>query len=121
VSGSGIRARSSIADCSFCAADLFLLRGVPAHIRSDQGPEFIIEAVKNWIAALGAQTAYIAISPRPPASKMVRLLHNAELLNGEIFTRPKEAQIVIEGWRQHYKGISPGIVRLDRPHHAPWV
>ena len=40
-------------------ADLFLLRGVPAHIRSDQGPEFIAEAVKGWIGAVGAQTAYI--------------------------------------------------------------
>ena len=40
-------------------ADLFLLRSVPAHIRSDQGPEFIAEAVKSWISAVGAQTAYI--------------------------------------------------------------
>ena len=40
-------------------ADLFLLRGVPAHIRSDQGPEFIAEAVTSWIGAVGAQTAYI--------------------------------------------------------------
>ena len=40
-------------------ADLFLLRGVPAHIRSDQGPEFIAEAVKSWIGAVGARTAYI--------------------------------------------------------------
>jgi putative transposase len=40
-------------------ADLFVLRGVPAHIRSDQGPEFIAEAVKSWIGAVGASTAYI--------------------------------------------------------------
>jgi putative transposase len=40
-------------------ADLFLLRGVPAHIRSDQGSEFIAGAVKSWIRAVGAQTAYI--------------------------------------------------------------
>jgi transposase InsO family protein len=45
--------------------------------------------------------------PRPPVSKLVRLLHNAELLNGEIFTTLKEAQIVIEGWRQHYNRVRP--------------
>ena len=41
-------------------SDLFILRGVPGHIRSDNGPEFIAEAVQDWIAAVGAKTAYIA-------------------------------------------------------------
>jgi hypothetical protein len=40
-------------------SDLFILRGVPAHIRSDNGPEFIAKAVRDWIAAVGAKTAYI--------------------------------------------------------------
>ena len=40
-------------------ADLFILRGVPGYIRSDNGPEFIAKAVPAWIAALGARTAYI--------------------------------------------------------------
>ncbi len=35
-------------------SDLFILRGVPAYVRSDNGPEFIGKAVKTWIAALGA-------------------------------------------------------------------
>ncbi len=39
--------------------DLFILRGVPAFIRSDNGPEFIAQAVRDWIAAVGAKTAYI--------------------------------------------------------------
>ena len=39
--------------------DLFILRGVPAYIRSDNGPEFVAEAVRNWINAVGAKTAYI--------------------------------------------------------------
>jgi len=39
--------------------DLFILRGVPGYIRSDNGPEFIAEAVRDWIAAVGAKTAYI--------------------------------------------------------------
>jgi transposase InsO family protein len=40
-------------------SDLFILRGVPGHIRSDNGPEFVAEAVQEWIAAVGAKTAYI--------------------------------------------------------------
>ena len=46
-------------------SDLFILRGVPGHIRSDNGPEFIAKAVQEWISAVGAKTAYIAPgSPR---------------------------------------------------------
>ena len=42
-------------------SDLFVLRGVPEHIRSDNGPEFVAKAVQDWIAAVGAKTAYIAL------------------------------------------------------------
>jgi transposase InsO family protein len=41
-------------------SDLFILRGIPQHIRSDNGPEFLAKAVQDWIAAVGASTAYIA-------------------------------------------------------------
>ena len=41
-------------------SDLFILRGVPGHIRSDNGPEFVAKAVREWITAVGAKTAYIA-------------------------------------------------------------
>jgi putative transposase len=41
-------------------SDLFILRGVPEHIRSDNGPEFIAIAVRQWIEAVGSKTAYIA-------------------------------------------------------------
>ncbi len=41
-------------------SDLFILRGVPAHLRSDQGPEFAAGAVQGWITAVGAEAAYIA-------------------------------------------------------------
>src|SRR3954454_24927889 len=41
-------------------SDLFILRGVPGHIRSDNGPEFLAKAVQEWISAVGAKTAYIA-------------------------------------------------------------
>jgi transposase InsO family protein len=90
-------------------ADLFLLRGVPAHVRSDQGPEFIAEAVKGWISAVGARTAYIERGS-PWENGYVESFNGRlrdELLNGEIFTTLKEAQIVIEGWRQHYNRVRP--------------
>ena len=41
-------------------SDLFILRGVPGHARSDNGPEFVAKAVQTWITAVGAKTAYIA-------------------------------------------------------------
>jgi transposase InsO family protein len=92
--------------------DLFILRGVPAYIRSDNGPEFIAEAVRQWIKAVGSNTSYI--EPGSPWENGYCESFNArfrdELLNGEIFYSLKEAQIVIEQWRQHYN--------TKRPHSA---
>jgi putative transposase len=89
--------------------DLFILRGVPAYIRSDNGPEFIAEAVRDWISAVGAQTAYI--TPGSPWENGYVESFNArlrdELLNGEIFYSLKEAQIIIEEWRHHYNTKRP--------------
>jgi transposase InsO family protein len=68
-------------------SDLFILRGVPGHIRSDNGPEFVAKAVQGWIAAVGASTAYIA--PGSPWENGYVESLNArlrdELLDGEIF------------------------------------
>jgi len=90
-------------------AELFILRGVPGHIRSDNGPEFVAEAVQKWIAAVGAKTAYIA--PGSPWENGYVESFNArlrdELLNGEIFYSLREAQIVIESWRRHYNAVRP--------------
>ena len=47
------------ADVIDALADLFIARGTPAHIRSDNGPEFVATAVKGWISGVGARTAYI--------------------------------------------------------------
>jgi transposase InsO family protein len=90
-------------------SDLFILRGVPGHIRSDNGPEFIAKALQDWIAAVGAKTAYIA--PGSPWENGFIESFNArlrdELLNGEIFNTLKEAQIVVESWRRHYNAVRP--------------
>ena len=87
--------------------DLFILRGIPAWIRSDYGPEFVAKTVRNWIAAVGAKTAYI--EPGSPWENGYCESFNArlrdELLNGEIFCSLREAQTVIEEWRKHYNTI----------------
>ena len=90
-------------------SDLFILRGVPAHIRSDNGPEFVAKAVQEWIAAVGAKTAYIERGS-PWENGYIESFNarlRDELLNGEIFYTLREAQIVIESWRRHYNTIRP--------------
>jgi transposase InsO family protein len=97
--------------------DLFTLRGVPGHIRSDNGPEFIAKAVRDWIAAVGAKTAYI--EPGGPWENGYCESFNSklrdELLNGEIFYTLKEAKVVIEAWRRHYNTIRPHSSLSYRP------
>lgn len=89
--------------------DLFILRGSPGHIRSDQGPEFIARAVRQWIAVMGAEAAFI--EPGSPWENGYCESFNSklrdELLNGEIFYSLAEAQVVIESWRQHYNTVRP--------------
>jgi putative transposase len=90
-------------------SDLFILRGVPGHIRSDNGPEFVAKAVQEWITAVGARTAYIA--PGSPCENGYVESFNArlrdELLDGEIFYSLREAEVVIESWRRHYNQVRP--------------
>ena len=107
-----VKRKLNSADVIDVLTDQFILRGVPAYIRSDNGPEFIAQAVRDWIAAVGARTAYI--EPGSPWENGYVESFNArlrdELLNGEIFYSLKEAQIFIEKWRQHYN--------TKRPHSA---
>ena len=90
-------------------SDLFILRGVPGHIRSDNGPEFIAQAVRECIAAVGAKTAFI--EPGSPWENGYCESFNSklrdELLNGELFYGLAEAKIVIESWRLHYNTQRP--------------
>ena len=97
------------ADVIDVLSDLFILRGVPGHVRSDNGPEFVAKAVQKWIGAVGAKTAYIM--PGSPWENGFIESFNArlrdELLDGEIFYSLAEAKIIIESWRRHYNTVRP--------------
>ena len=90
-------------------SDLFILRGVPGRVRSDNGPEFVAKAVQAWITGVGAKTGYIA--PGSPWENGFVESFNArlrdELLDGGVFYGLREAQVVIEGWRRHYNTVRP--------------
>ncbi|MEY4707334.1 MAG: hypothetical protein RJB58_1057 [Pseudomonadota bacterium] len=89
--------------------DAMLVRGVPEHIRSDNGPEMTARIVRSWLASVGAKTLYI--EPGSPWENGYCESFNGklpdELLNGEIFYSLKEAQILIKQWRHHYNTVRP--------------
>ena len=108
---------------------------MPDHIRSDNGPEFVAKAVREWLARLGVKTLFI--EPGSPWENGYIESFNGklrdELLNGEIFYTLKEAQIVIERWRREYNTIRPHsslgyrppapetFCRPIRPAHLEWL
>jgi transposase InsO family protein len=93
-------------------ADLMVEHGVPEHVRSDNGPEMLAEELRDWLKHMGSKTAYIM--PGSPWENGYCESFNGrmrdELLNGEIFYTLKEAQVIIEHWRNHYN--------TGRPHSA---
>jgi len=105
------------ADVIDVLSDLFILRGVPGHIRSDNGPEFAATAVKAWINGVGARTAYI--EPGSPWENGYVESFNGklrdELLNAEVFHTLAEARVLIEQWRQHYNAVRPHSALRYRP------
>ncbi len=88
---------------------LFVHRGIPGHIRSDNGPEFTAEAVRDWLGRLEVGTLFI--EPGSPWENGYVESFNGklrdELLNGEIFYTLKEAKVLIERWRRHYNRARP--------------
>jgi putative transposase len=97
-------------DVILVLADLFLRHGRPAHIRSDNGPEFIARNLKTWLKnVLGVEPLYI--EPGSPWENGYCESFNGkmrdQLLNGELFYTLKEAQIIIERWRTHYNTVRP--------------
>ena len=89
--------------------ELFLLRGVPEHIRSDNGPEFTAKAVRRWLNRVGVKTLFI--EPGSPWENGYVESFNSklrdELLNGEVFTTLTEAKVLIEQWRREYNQVRP--------------
>jgi len=89
--------------------NLFIMRGVPEHIRSDNGTEFTANAVREWLAKVGVKTLFI--EPGSPWENGYIESFNGkmrdELLNREIFTTLSEAKVLIEMWRREYNHIRP--------------
>lgn len=96
-------------DVILALADLFLKHGIPKHIRSDNGPEFIAKKLRHWLKQLEVQPLFI--QPGSPWENGYCESFNGkmryELLNGEIFFSLLEAKIIIERWRQHYNTKRP--------------
>ena len=90
-------------------ADLFVAHGVPAHMRSDNGPEFTATLVRHWLAALNVETLFI--EPGSPWENGYVESFNGklrdELLDREIFYTLTEAKILIERWRREYNTVRP--------------
>ena len=89
--------------------DLFFQRGVPGHIRSDNGPEFIAKAVRDWLSVAGVQTLYV--EPGSPWENGYNESFNSKLrdefLNVEEFDNQRQAQYLADAWRQTYNTIRP--------------
>ena len=89
--------------------ELFIFRGIPKHIRSDNGPEFTAKAVRKWLERLGVKTLFI--EPGSPWENGYIESFNGklrdELLNREIFTTLTEAKVLIEEWRKEYNQVRP--------------
>ena len=89
--------------------ELFILRGIPEHIRSDNGSEFTAKAVRKWLGRLGVRTLFI--EPGSPWENGYFESFNGkmrdELLNRELFTTLTEAKVLIAHWRKEYNQIRP--------------
>ncbi len=92
-----------------CLGDLFIRRGVPEHIRSDNGAEFTAHAVREWLKRLDVKTLYI--EPGSPWENGYIESFNGklrdELLNGELLDTLLEARVLTERWRREYNQVRP--------------
>ena len=98
-------------------ADAMLVHGVPEHVRCDNGPEMIAQALRAWLAKLGTKT--LSIAPGSPWENGFCESFNGKLrdecLKGEIFYSLKEAQVVIGAWKDHYNRVRPHSALGYRP------
>jgi transposase InsO family protein len=98
-------------------SDLFVRRGVPEHVRSDNGPEFTAKTVRQWLGRVGVGTLYI--EPGSPWEDGYIESFNGkltdELLACEVFDTLLEAQVLIERWRVRYNTVRPHSSLKYRP------
>jgi len=103
--GRSIKSRDVISVLEY----LFMVRGVPGYIRSDNGSEFIADAVKKWLEDQMVGTLYI--EPGSPwENGYIESFHSRlrdELLNRELFYSVKEAKVLVENWRMDYNHHRP--------------
>lgn len=106
--GWSIRAEDAIRVVEIAMAE----HGTPEHLRSDNGPEFIAYAMRDWLKEQEVRTIYI--KPGAPWEQAwVESFHDKlrdELLNREWFCTLREAQVVLDGWREEYN--------QERPHSS---
>ena len=104
-------------DVLYCLTELFVHRGVPQHIRSDNGPEFAAKAVRSWLSRIGVQTLFI--TPGSPWENGYIESFNGrlrdELLDRELFDTLWEVKVLVERWRQTYNRIRPHSALGYRP------
>jgi len=96
---------------------LFIFRGIPEHLRSDNGPEFTAKAVRMWLSRLGVRTLFIE-KGSPWENGYIESFNGKmrdELLNLEIFTTLEEAKVLIEQWRREYNHVRPHGAKNNRP------
>ena len=90
-------------------AAVMIEHGIPEHIRSDNGPEFIAKELRQWLEKTGTKTLYI--EPGSPWENGYCESFNSKLrdefLNGEIFYSLAEMQVLAERWRTHYNTLRP--------------
>jgi transposase InsO family protein len=89
--------------------NLFIFRGIPKHIRSDNGPEFTARVVRKWLDQLGVKTLFIERGS-PWENGYIESFNGKmrdELLEREIFTSLEEAKVLIEQWRREYNQVRP--------------
>ena len=102
--------RGMTADCVIdVLAELFAVRGVPKHIRSDNGPEFIAKAIRRWLSLAGVETLYVAPGS-PWENGYAESFHSRlrdELTNREEFTNLAEARYMADAWRLEYNHRRP--------------
>jgi transposase InsO family protein len=112
-----VKRRLNSTDVLETLADLMIMSGPPAYVRSDSGSEFIATALREWITAVGSQTA--DIEPSSPWENGYCESFNSKLrdqpLNGELFFSLAEAQVLIEAWRRHFNAVRPHSSLKYRP------